>query len=41
MLWLDLCDYTHACIVVKWRISVIGTNAANRRNKKITFKNNA
>ena len=41
MLWLDLCDCTHACIVVKWRVSVIGTNAANRKNKKITFKNNA
>ena len=28
-------------IVVKGRISVTGNNAANRRNKKLTFKNNA
>ena len=28
-------------IVVKGRISVTGTNNANRRNKKLTFKNNA
>ena len=26
---------------MKERISVTGTNAANRRNKKVTFKNNA
>ena len=28
-------------IVVKGRVSVTGTNNANRRNKKLTFKNNA
>ena len=28
-------------IVVKGRISVTRNNAANRRNKKLTFKNNA
>ena len=27
--------------VAKGRMSVTGTNAANRRNKKLTFKNNA
>ena len=37
----DLCNYSLAYIVVKERISVTGTNAANRRNKKVTFKNNA
>ena len=36
----DLCDYSNAYIVVKERISVTGNNAANRRNKKQTFKNN-
>ena len=41
MLRSDLCDYSDAYIVVKGRISVTGTNNANRRNKKLTFKNNA
>ena len=41
MLRSDLCDYSDAYIVVKERISVTGTNDANRRNKKLTFKNNA
>ena len=41
MLRSDLCDYSDAYIVVKGRISVTGTNAANRRNKNLTFKNNA
>ena len=41
MLKSDLCDYSNAYIVVKGRISVTGTNAANRKNKKTTFKNNA
>ena len=40
MLRSYLCDYRDAYIVVKGR-SVTGTNAANRRNKKLTFKNNA
>ena len=37
----DLCDYSDAYIVVKERTSVIGNNNANKRNKKISFKNNA
>ena len=41
MLRSDLCDYSGAYIVVKRRISVTGTNNANERNKKLTFKNNA
>ena len=41
MLRSDLCDYGDAYILVKGRISVIGTNAAIRRNKKLTFKNYA
>ena len=40
MLRSDLCDYSDAYIVVKGR-SVTGTENANRRNKKLTFKNNA
>ena len=31
----------HSYIVVKGIINVTGTNANNRRNKKLTFKNNA
>ena len=38
---LDLFDYSDAYIVVKRRISVRGTNDANKRSKKLTFKNNA
>ena len=37
----DLCDYSDAYIVVKGRISVTGDNNANKRNKKLNFKNNA
>ena len=37
----DLRDYSDAYIAVKRRIRVRGTNSANRRNKKLTFKNNA
>ena len=33
------CDYSDVYIVVNGRISV--TNSPNRRNKKLTFKNNA
>ena len=33
----DLCDYSDAYIAVKGRISVTNTNAANERNKKLTF----
>ena len=41
MLRLDLCDYTGAYIAVKGRISVRGTNDSNKRDKNLTFKNNA
>ena len=40
MLRSDLYDYSDACIAVKGRISVAGNNVDNRRNKKLTFKNN-
>ena len=40
MFSLDLCDYRRAYIVVIERISVTGNSNANRRNKKLTFKNN-
>ena len=36
----DLCDYSDPYVVVKGIISVRGTNANNRINKKLTFKNN-
>ena len=41
MLRSNLYDYSNACIVMKGRISIKGTNNANTRNKKLTFKNNA
>ena len=41
MLRSDLCDYSDASIVVKGRISVTSTRNSNKRNKKLTFKNNA
>ena len=41
MLRSDLCDYSDSYIVVKGVISVTGTNANNRINKKLTFKKNA
>ena len=41
ILRLDLCDYSDAYIVVKGIINVRGTNGNNRRNKGLTFKNNA
>ena len=37
----NLCDYSDAHIVVKGIISITGTENANKRNKKLTFKNNA
>ena len=40
MLRSDLCDYSDEFIVVKGRVSVTGNNNANRRNEKLTFKNN-
>ena len=39
MIRLDLCGCNDAYIVVKGRISVAGTNNANRK-KKLNFKNN-
>ena len=41
MLRSDLCDYSDTDNGVKGWISVTGNNAANRRDKKLTFKNNA
>ena len=35
-----LCDYIDAYIAMKGRISVTGIANANKRNKKLTFKNN-
>ena len=40
MLRSDLCNFSNGYIVVKGRISFTGTDNANRRNKKLTFKNN-
>ena len=41
MLISDLCDYSDAYVVVKETITVEGDNNAKKRNKKLTFKNNA
>ena len=41
MLGLDLCDYSDVYIIMKRTTSIAGTNNANRRNKKLTFKNSA
>ena len=41
MLRSDLCDYSDAYMVVKGIISVTGTGNANRRNKNLSFNNNA
>ena len=41
MIRSDFWKYGDAYIVVKGRISVTGTNAANGGNKKLTCKNNA
>ena len=41
MLKSDLCGYSDAYIDVKERISVTGTENANRRNKKLTFNYNS
>ena len=37
----DLYDYSDAYIAVKGRIGATGIDNANRRNKKLTLKNNA
>ena len=41
--WLrsDLCDYSDAFIVVKGAMSITGINDNSKRNKELTFKNNA
>ena len=41
MLRLDLCDFSDAYIVVKGDITLERDNNANKRNKNLTFKNNA
>ena len=41
MLRSDFCYYSDACIVVKREITVTSTADANKRNKNLTFKNNA
>ena len=41
MLRSDLYDQSNACIILKRTVTVEGTNDANKRNKKLTFKNNA
>ena len=41
-MWIsDLCNYINAYTVVKRKIAVKGDDNANRRNKKLIFKNNA
>ena len=40
MLWLNLCDYSDAYIVVKRMINVTDTSHNNRKNKKLIVKNN-
>ena len=40
MLRSDVCDYNDANIVVKETIILEGTNANNRTDKKLSFKNN-
>ena len=40
MLRSDVCDYSDANIVVKGTITLEGTIANNRTDKKLTFKNN-
>ena len=41
MLRSNLCDYSDAYTAVRGRIIVRGNSDANRRNKNLTFKNNA
>ena len=38
MLRSDLCDYSDTYIVVKGRISVTCINNTNKRDEKLTFK---
>ena len=41
MLRSDLCDFSNAYIAVEGTITFEGDNNANKRNKNLTFKNNA
>ena len=41
MLRSDLCHYSDAYIVAKWTTTVEEDNYAIKRNKKLTFKENA
>ena len=41
MLRSDLCDFSDAYFVVKGDVTLEGDNNANKRNKDLTFKNNA
>ena len=41
MLRSDLCGFNDAYIAVKGDITLEGDNDANKRNEKLTFKNNA
>ena len=41
MLRSDLCDFNDSYIVVEGDITLEGDNYANKRNKNLTFKNNA
>ena len=41
MLRSDLCEYINAYIVVKGTTTVEGDDDYKKRNKKLTFKNNA
>ena len=41
MLRSNLCDYIDTYVVVKVEKTVKGIDNTNRRNKKVTFKNNA
>ena len=41
MLRLDLCDYSDTYISVQGTIALVGTNSNNRRDKLLSFKNNA
>ena len=40
MLRSNMCDYSNVYIVVKGKITVIGFNNDDTKNKKLTYKNN-
>ena len=37
----NLCSYSDAYIIVKWRVNLRGSSDANRTNEKLNLKNNA